>query len=84
MESTIEARWKRDEKHLHRPDWAVNRTPKGWSDSQYRNSKGEASLIGLEKRLSDGSILTRQVHIPIRLTKRQKRLHGGVNNHNIF
>ena len=74
MESTVEAKWKRDENHLNRPGWATTRTPKGWSDSEHRNSRGEASLKGIEERLGDGSVLTSQVHIPIRLTPSQKKV----------
>ena len=72
MENTVEARWKKDEKHLHRPDWATTRTPLGWSDAEHRNSRGEKSLIGLEERLGDGSVLTSQPTIPIWLTNEQK------------
>ena len=72
MESTVEAKWKRDPDHTDRPDWATTRTPKGWSDSEHRNSRGEASLKGIEERLGDGSILTSQPTIPIWLTREQK------------
>ena len=72
MESTVEAKWKRDPDHTDRPDWATTRTPKGWSDSEHRNSRGEASLKGLEERLGDGSVLTSQPTIPIWLTREQK------------